>query len=110
VISHRVITRSGNSNGETTFITKGDNNDLADPNPIMEVQIQGKLWYSFPYLGWVNNAVNGSARTWITPVVAGALFIYAGYTVASTIAERRRRKRRERRRSERVTSADLVDK
>ena len=91
VISHRVITRSVSLEGETTFITKGDNNDLADPKPISEVQVKGTLWYAIPYLGFVNNAVNGETRPLVTPIIAGLLFAYAVYTVISRIVGRRKK-------------------
>lgn len=91
VISHRVVTRSVNLEGETTFITKGDNNDLPDAKPIQEVQVKGTLWYAIPYLGYVNNAVNGETRPLVTPIIAGLLFAYAVYTVISSIAARRKR-------------------
>ncbi|MGV8895893.1 MAG: signal peptidase I [Rhodoglobus sp.] len=90
VISHRVITRSVNLEGETTFITKGDNNDLADAKPIIEIQVKGTLWYAIPYLGFVNNAVNGETRPLVTPIIAGLLFAYAVYTVISSIVGRRK--------------------
>ena len=93
LISHRVVTRSMDTNGVTTFTTKGDNNSLADPEPVQEVQIKGTVWYSFPWLGYVNNAINGSARAWIVPLIAGLLFVYGGFTVASAIAARLRKRR-----------------
>ena len=91
VISHRVVTRSVSLEGETTFITKGDNNDLADSKPIREVQVEGTLWYAIPYLGFVNNAVNGETRPLLTPIIAGLLFAYALYTVISSVAGRRKK-------------------
>jgi signal peptidase len=97
VISHRVVTRSVDLSGEVTFITKGDNNAVADANPIRQVQIKGKLWYAIPLLGWVNSLVggNGSARGIIAPIVAGLLFAYAAYAfVTWGIATRRRRRHR----------------
>jgi signal peptidase len=91
VISHRVIEREvSTKDGTTTFITKGDNNALADP-PVREVQVKGTLWYSIPYLGYVNNAVNGDGRALVVPILAGLLFAYALYTVVSTITSRRRK-------------------
>lgn len=91
VISHRVISRIVDLDGNTTFITKGDNNDLADKNPIREIQVKGVLWYALPYLGWVNNAVNGEARPLVVPLVAGALFAYAMWMVIWAALGRRRR-------------------
>ena len=92
VISHRVVTRSVSLEGETTFITKGDNNKVADAKPVQEVQVKGTLWYAIPYLGFVNNAVNGETRPLVTPIIAGLLFAYAVYTVISSSAGRRKRR------------------
>lgn len=90
LVTHRVISKSVNSDGKTSFITMGDNNDLADPNPVTEGQIRGTLRYSIPLLGYVNNAVSGQARGVIIPIVAGALFLYAGRMMFSGVCERQR--------------------
>lgn len=92
LVTHRVIERSVSSNGDVALVTKGDNNDLPD-DPIREIQIRGTLWYSFPWLGWVNNALNGEARSWLVPLAAGCLFAYAGYLVISaSVASSKKRK------------------
>ena len=62
VVSHRVLSRSVSTDGTTTFITKGDNNDSPDANPVTSAQVKGTVWYSVPLLGYVNNAVNGPGR------------------------------------------------
>jgi signal peptidase len=90
VVSHRVVARVFSTRDDsTTFITKGDNNDLADP-PVREVQVKGTMWYSIPYLGYVNNLLTGNARSIVVPIVASLLFGYALYTIVSTILARRR--------------------
>lgn len=94
VISHRVIERRITENGDVTFITKGDNNTDADPNPVTAIQVKGTLWFAIPGLGWVNNAVNGEARGIIVPIVAGLLFAYGAWTLVSSVRERRKRNRR----------------
>ena len=48
--------------------------------------MHGRVWYCVPWIGYVNQAVNGENRAWIIPIIAGALFLYAGYMVASGIA------------------------
>lgn len=93
VVSHRVISRSVDTKGRTTFITKGDNNDLPDAGPVQKVQIKGTLWYSIPWLGYVNNLVGGQGRSLLIPLVAVALFIYAGYLLASSVAGSLKKKR-----------------
>lgn len=93
VITHRVVTRSVNLEGESTFITKGDNNDLADEKLVRAVQVKGTLWYAIPYLGYVNNLVNGETRPLVTPILAGLLFAYAAFTVISSIVGKGKRRK-----------------
>jgi signal peptidase len=89
VVSHRVTAKTY-SDGELTFVTKGDNNDAVDPEPVREVQIRGTLWYSLPLLGWVNSILNGANRTVVLAIVAGGLFLYAAASVAGAVRDRRR--------------------
>lgn len=92
-ITHRVTSIMSTSDGQRTFITKGDANGAADQQPVQPEQIRGEVWYSIPYLGWVNTYVGGDNRVWLVPVIAGGLFLYAGYAVASSIASSAKRKR-----------------
>lgn len=92
VITHRVIGFSTDAKGERTFILQGDNNDAAD-DPVIDEQIQARLWYSVPYLGWVNAVVNGENRSWIVAVIAGLFFAYALYMIVSAVLDRRKKAR-----------------
>lgn len=89
VVTHRVMSKTY-TDGEVTFITQGDNNDVVDPVPVREVQIRGTLWYSLPLLGWVNSVLNGANRTIVIAAVAGALFLYAAASVVGAVREKRR--------------------
>jgi len=93
VVTHRVIQiiEPTTSSDTVSFITKGDANSLPDAKPVKPVQVRGVVWYAVPFIGWVNNVVNGDARSVIVPIVAGALFLYAGFMAASTIVDRRRK-------------------
>lgn len=99
VITHRILAIHNDSNGTRTFQFKGDNNSQPDPGEILAEQVQGRVWYSLPYIGYVNTAVNGENKTWIVAVIAGLLFAYAAYTVASAMLSARRRKRQRARRT-----------
>ena len=92
VITHRVIqiVEPAKAGDTEKFITKGDANSLADPI-VKPVQVRGVVWYAVPYIGWINNVINGGTRSMVVPIVAGLLFLYAGYMVASTLVERRRK-------------------
>lgn len=87
-VTHRVISRSAGTSGETTFITQGDHNTAPDEAPVREVQVVGTVWYHIPWLGWINHAISGSTRQWLIPVAAGCLFLYAAWNVVSALRAR----------------------
>ncbi|MCW4384818.1 signal peptidase I [Salinibacterium sp. SYSU T00001] len=95
VVTHRVIAVTQSTDGELRFTTKGDANGAADAAQVQPVQIRGKVWYSVPWIGYVNNLVSGGARGWLIPTLAVGLFLYAGYMLASGIAGAARKRRTE---------------
>jgi signal peptidase len=92
VVSHRVVSVSSSSDGERTFVLKGDNNAEADPAPVTAVQIRGVVWYSVPEIGIVNQVVNGS-RSWLIPAVAGVLLTYGAVMMTAGFVSSARRRR-----------------
>ena len=50
-IVHRIIEKH-RKNGKIVFITKGDNNELPDKDPVDEDQVQGKVIGKIPYIAW----------------------------------------------------------
>jgi signal peptidase len=97
VVTHRVIEIQGPNlpGADPSFITKGDANSAPDAKPVMTVQLRGAVWYSVPLIGWVNNLVNGDLRAVVIPIVAGLLFLYAGWAIVSSRIDARRRRQRE---------------
>ncbi len=98
LVTHRVVERQALSTGEVRFITQGDANNAVDANPVREVQIRGKVWYSVPLLGWVNTWLTGERRATVVPILAGLLFVYAGWMIFSGIRDRKRKQERQRQR------------
>ncbi|MGO1226106.1 MAG: signal peptidase I [Brachybacterium sp.] len=97
VVTHRVIERSIDSaDGEVCFTTQGDANNTPDPEPVRPAQVRGTVWNAVPYLGWVNQAVDGQTRSWAIPALAGALFVYAAWTFGTGVREKVRERRQER--------------
>ena len=94
VVTHRIISITLHSDGSRSFIVKGDNNSAPDDDPVLAEQVQGRLWYAVPYVGYVNNVLNGAHRAWIIPVLTVALFGYAGFMVAGSVLDRRRTRSR----------------
>lgn len=93
LVTHRVQQRLVASDGTVSLITRGDNNNTADAEPVHEVQVRGTVWYSVPLLGWVNNALTGQARALVVPLIALACFAYAAFAFISSAVSRRRARR-----------------
>ena len=103
VVTHRIIAITSVTDGTRTFTTQGDANNTPDEKQVIGAQIRGKVWYSIPYLGWISTWVNGDARAWFVPLIAGGLFLYAGYMAASGIAGAVKKRKIE---SESATASD----
>jgi signal peptidase len=107
VITHRVIQilHSSDPDVELQFVTQGDNNGSPD-GAIRAVQIRGVVWYAVPWIGYINNVVNGDARAVVIPLVAIALFGYAGWMIVSAVLGRRRKREAQARRAAREAELD----
>lgn len=82
VITHRITGFSADQQGNRLLVTKGDNNDATDPEPVREVQVRGKLFYAVPYAGYLANALGQTNRGAVVNVLAVLLIGYGVVTVA----------------------------
>ena len=77
VVTHRVTATRMGRDGKLEFLTKGDANNANDKDPVRAVQVRGRLWYSVPYLGYVNSMLTGNQRQIATWGVGGMLGLYS---------------------------------
>jgi len=90
VVTHRVAGIGTSLAGDQRFVFRGDANNV-DDQPVRPEQIRGKLWYSLPLLGFVNSALTGQQRTWLTWAAAGGLMVYSVVMFASAWRDRQRK-------------------
>jgi signal peptidase I len=93
VITHRIITVTAGQDGERMFITQGDNNAVADPDPVREVQVRGKLFYAVPYVGFAANALGQTDRGPIITILACGLIGYGALSMVRGISRDRKTSR-----------------
>lgn len=73
LVTHRIIEVDGNE-----YITKGDNNNGADINPVHEQNIVGKFaGITIPYAGYVMNFANSKSGSTFMLIIPG--FLLLGY-------------------------------
>jgi len=90
VETHRIVGFGSTQAGEKTLITKGDNNGANDPNPVVAVQVKGKLFYAVPYVGFAANFLGNSDRGMWTVIAAVALIGYGTITVYTSVRKVRK--------------------
>ena len=88
VVTHRIVSAGINGRGEREFTTQGDANSAPDAKAVMPVQIKGKLWYSAPYLGHVNDTITGKERHVATIIASAGLLLYAAWMFTSSLRGR----------------------
>lgn len=79
--THRIVERI--SNEELKFVTRGDANNVNDPNPVPAENIVGKKTGSVPYLGYLLNFVQTREGLILLIFVPGILII--GYELSKII-------------------------
>jgi signal peptidase I len=90
VITHRIITVTADQAGERILFTQGDNNAVADAEPVREVQVRGTLFYAVPYVGFAANALGQTNRGPIITLLAVGLIGYGVYSMGrGAIRDRR---------------------
>jgi signal peptidase I len=91
VVTHRVVEVSHTLDGDVVLRTQGDANDVVDADPVRDVQVRGRLWYSLPWLGHVNRTLTGGGRTVALYLVVTGLLGYAAFMFAGAVRDRIRR-------------------
>lgn len=82
VITHRIMSTGVNQEGNKVLVTQGDNNDVADPTPVTEIQVRGKLFYAVPFAGYLSNWLGNQNRGMATDIGAIALIGYGVVSIA----------------------------
>jgi signal peptidase len=90
VRTHRVVGFGAMQDGERTLVTRGDNANANDPEPVRARQIKGKPLYAIPLVGYLTGAVGDADREqWMMLAAAGL----AGQCVLLVVLGIRRRRR-----------------
>ena len=90
MVTHRVVSQGFDGDGEVVLRTKGDANEDPDPKPVRAVQVKGEVWYSVPYLGYVNNLLTGNERQLGVYAAAAGLIGYALLSFVGAARDKRR--------------------
>lgn len=93
VVTHRVVSTGVDRQGERVLFTQGDNNDVADPEPVRAVQVRGRVFYAVPYAGFAANWLGNRDRGLLGQAAAFGLIGYGLVSLARGIGARAVRRR-----------------
>ncbi len=74
LVSHRVVSVNHTEDG-ITFTTKGDANDVPDPNPLPARNLVGKVVLAIPYLGYFMNFAQTKQGVIILVLIPAAILL-----------------------------------
>jgi signal peptidase I len=88
LVTHRVLEVRGQGE-QTQYITKGDNNEDPDKDPILSKNVVGEYkGFTIPYLGYAMDFAKSKEGTAMLLILPGLfLLIYSGITVWQTVRE-----------------------
>ncbi|TRW43821.1 signal peptidase I [Georgenia yuyongxinii] len=90
LLTHRIVGIGVNGDGERSFVTQGDANDVADPDPVTAPQVRGVLKYHVPFVGHLATALSLEQKDVGRNVAAGVLAIFAAWQLVSALRPRPR--------------------
>ena len=90
VVTHRVVAQSVKLGGGIMLTTRGDANEVNDPELIGVQQIRGVSKYHIPYAGYVASFLDVRQKQTGTVIVAVLLLSYAGWNLLAALRERRK--------------------
>lgn len=91
LVTHRVVEISYGTDGEPTYTTQGDANETPDETEVGPQQLRGVVRYHVPWVGHVATSMDSDRKGALGAVLAGSLFVYAGWNLVAAARERRRR-------------------
>lgn len=88
VVTHR-IQEVIDQQGTTLFVTKGDNNENADTNPVLSENVVAKYTgITVPFVGYFLQYANSPYGTAVLLIIPGLLLLgYAAFTIRQAIKE-----------------------
>ncbi|MGW8483478.1 signal peptidase I [Microbacterium sp. NPDC055903] len=92
VVTHRVVGTGVDGAGERILTTKGDDNNVADEEPVRDVQIRGVVVYAIPWLGYLSIWATPSIKSIVVTVIGVSAIGWGAWMLMKDARRRRRAK------------------
>ncbi|MDI6022813.1 signal peptidase I [Leucobacter sp. UT-8R-CII-1-4] len=93
LIIHRIVRMTAHGDGSMEYITKGDNNNTEDRDPVFDFQIRGTVWYHLPPpIGTINTWLNHDTTNHMIAIIIIAAVGYFWALMQFIVPARARRR------------------
>lgn len=75
MVTHRIVDKMTKNNGRSKYTTKGDNNYIVDPTPVMTEDIYGRVLFRIPGLGNLQSFFSKPSNYFLCLIIPGTLFV-----------------------------------
>jgi signal peptidase len=90
-ITHRIVSKITGVDGNSTYTTKGDNNNVNDPTSVSTSDIYGKVIFKIPKLGYIQNFLNKPSNFFLCILIpAGLVIVYDVFRIVSVMNYRKK--------------------
>jgi len=76
VVTHRIIDKNTISTNLSNYVTKGDNNPIADRNGVNTSNVYGKVLFIIPKLGYIQNYLSNPVHFSICILIPALIVIF----------------------------------
>lgn len=91
LVTHRIQSVAIQADGQVAYRTRGDGNQVDDPEPVYDKQVRAVAKYHVPYMGYVAQWLDPASKRTLTMVAVALLAGYALYQVVAAGVEKARR-------------------
>lgn len=99
--THRVMQIEKDAAGKISFVTKGDANDVLDPNPVPATRLVGKVNLAIPYMGTLMDFARTKYGLLVFVIIPGLLLItMEAFKLYNNMARMNKQKKAEKMRSQ----------
>lgn len=91
LVTHRIQAVAVQADGQVAYRTRGDGNQVDDPEPVYDKQVRAVAKYHVPLMGYVAQWLDPASKRALTLVAVALLVGYALYQLVAAGVEKARR-------------------
>ena len=89
-VTHRIVNKQNLEDGSSIYTTKGDNNMVIDPFSVKTDNIQGKVLFKVPKIGYIKNFFSKPLNYFLCLLIPAMVFVFYDFIKIIFIMDQRK--------------------